>query len=798
MYYSQRLFWPYLSIMMLVSCFPNLANAATLDGFQDLSSMLDSSETAESLSHTIPQSATQPAIEATASTLQVSSGELVLATANDIANVSDKTINPTIEDISFADEIEPTAVDESNNIVEEHLEVTSAESTSTSFSEGIPTDAIPKTRVLPPDIEHPIPESDIESALSSDNKTVDDITLANSSSQISTISIGTTATIDLSTPENSISNTLPDGAVPKSVVISAPSPKFSETDGAVLRGNISPIQVAQIPSSAPSLNEPPSQDIQRIPQEPIPDPEFLPPLEDILDPGIVAPPSDDSETPSIEESVEIQRYEVIGSTVFSVEEFEKVTSPFTTPVKNRPITFSEVLEARAAVTQLYLDNDYITSGAIIPTQEIVDGVAIIQVIEGRLEDIEITGTRRLNPGYIRSRLALGAAPPLDVEKLLEKIQLLQLDPLIENISVDLQAGTGDGTNLLVVEVTEADSFDVNYTLDNNRSPSVGTVRHQLQVNERNLFGLGDNLRAGYTLTSGSNSLNADYTLPLSPHNTTLNLAVNLTDSDVREDPFDVLDISSESDSYQVTLRHPLIEKPQQEFALGLTASHQRSQTSLGIDDIGPFPLSPGADDQGRTKVSALRFFQEWTQRNNNQVVALRSQFNVGLDALDSTVNSEGPDSRFFSWQGQGQWVRRVGSENLLLVRGGVQLATDSLLTLEQFGLGGQSTVRGFRQDQLLTDNGALASVEFRLPIVRDRDNDPLLQLTPFLDAGIGWNNNGDNPDNNTLVGIGTGLLLDTGDLTARLDWGIPLTDTSSDRDSLQENGIYFSLSYSFF
>lgn len=173
---------------------------------------------------------------------------------------------------------------------------------------------------------------------------------------------------------------------------------------------------------------------------------------------------------------------------------------------------------------------------------------------------------------------------------------------------------------------------------------------------------------------------------------------------------------------------------------------------------------------------------------------MRSQFNVGLDVLDATINENGPDSRFFTWQGQGQWVRSLGPDSLLLVRGGVQLSTDSLLTLEQFGLGGQSTVRGYRQDQLLTDNGVLGSIELRLPVLREPTNDLLLQLTPFLDVGHGWNHNGDTPDLEMLLGIGTGILLTINEnLTARFDWGIPLTSVDSDGNSLQENGLYFSI-----
>ncbi|NEQ42045.1 MAG: ShlB/FhaC/HecB family hemolysin secretion/activation protein [Leptolyngbya sp. SIOISBB] len=543
----------------------------------------------------------------------------------------------------------------------------------------------------------------------------------------------------------------------------------------------------------------PPRDIQRTPPEPIPEPaplpENLPSLEDLLGPESVPPAVEPDAVPD-GETIIVSRFDVTGSTVFSEAEFARITADFI----NRPITFAEVLEVRSAITQLYIDEGYVTSGAFVPPQSFEEGgVAEIEVIEGSVADIEITGTRRLHPGYVGSRIGLGTSTPLNIDKLLARLQLLQIDPLIENISADLQAGIDSGTNLLVVDVTEANSFDLGYALDNNRSPSVGTVRNQVRLTEANLLGLGDRISLGYNFTSGSDSFDTDYTIPLSPYGTTLRFSASLNSNEVIEEPFNVLEIASESDAYDLTLRHPLIQTPAQEFALGLTASHQRSQTFLGIDDIGPFPLSVGADDEGRTRVSAVRFFQDWTQRSSEQVIALRSQFSLGVNALGATINESGPDSRFFSWQGQGQWVRSLGSDRLLVVNGAVQLATDSLLSLEQFGLGGQSTVRGYRQDQLLTDNGVLASVEARLPVLRDGSNRPLLQVAPFFDIGHGWNNGGEDPDPNTLVGIGAGLLLNYEDrLTARLDYGIPLTAVDADRNSLQENGFYFTLGVSLF
>ena len=57
---------------------------------------------------------------------------------------------------------------------------------------------------------------------------------------------------------------------------------------------------------------------------------------------------------------------------------------------------------------------------------------------------------------------------------------------------------------------------------------------------------------------------------------------------------------------------------------------------------------------------------------------------------------------YFSWRGQAQLVRLLAPDTLFLIRADVQLADRALVPLEQIGVGGQETVRGYRQDLLLS------------------------------------------------------------------------------------------------
>ncbi len=546
---------------------------------------------------------------------------------------------------------------------------------------------------------------------------------------------------------------------------------------------IAPAAIAQ---SVPDLPRPVVPRPSPPTPVPLPTP-ALPPPADLLP---LPPRPTEPEVSPIEGTITVSEFKVIGSTVFSAEELAKVTAPST----GRPISFAELLQARSAITQLYIDNGYVTSGAFIPTDQVIEGgIVTIQVVEGTLAEIQVKGNRRLRSSYVRDRLALASGKPLNTNRLLKALQLLQLNPLIKTISAELTAGAQPGVSILEVEVAEARSLTAALTLDNSQLPNVGSFQRQIQINEANLLGFGDGLSVSYANTDGRNALDLGYSLPVNARNGTV--SINYGSYWSRVIQFKELDIRGDLWSLGLTYRQPVIQTPTRELALGLTVNRQQSQTSiLGF----PFPLSAGANDAGQTRITQLQFFQEWTQRSSNSVMALRSQFNFGIDAFGTTTSDVPPDSRFFSWQGQGQWVRLLAPDTLFVARGNIQVADRPLVPIAQCGVGGLYSVRGYPQDFLLVDNCFSASAELRIPILRTADRKGILQIAPFVDFGTGWNN-GDRPlqDPTSLFGVGIGLRWQwTKRISASFDWGIPLNSFSSGSNSLQDQGLYFSVTVS--
>jgi hemolysin activation/secretion protein len=131
----------------------------------------------------------------------------------------------------------------------------------------------------------------------------------------------------------------------------------------------------------------------------------------------------------------------------------------------------------------------------------------------------------------------------------------------------------------------------------------------------------------------------------------------------------------------------------------------------------------------------------------------------------------------------------------------MQFCDQSVLPLEKFSVGGAYSVRGYREDEFVRDNGVVASLELRYPAFRmpvpglaQTAEDGMVQLAAFTDWG--WSENVDTatPSPRSIGSVGLGVRWDPSPrLHAQLYWGIPLRDIDYPSDDLQNDGIHFQL-----
>ena len=511
-------------------------------------------------------------------------------------------------------------------------------------------------------------------------------------------------------------------------------------------------------------------------------------LEPLLEPTQVLPesaePEPDSSVPMNATKVPISDIQVVGSTVFSPQDFEPIVSPY----EGQDLGLRELRQVADDLTRLYLENGYITSRAVLSEQSIVDGVVQIRVVEGSLEDIQVAGTRRL-ANYVRDRVNLANKIPLHQSDLESQLQLLRADPLVERIEASLRAGTGEGQSILIVRMLESPLFSGRAVFDTNSPPSVGVGRMGVETTLNNPLGLGDRLSASAfrSTAGGSTAYSFGYSVPLNAMDGTLQARYLPSTFALIDPDLQALGVRGSSDTYELTYRQPLIRQPNEEFALSLGFRHRTGETLVSDVVIDS------------TRTSVFQFEQDYLKRDPKGAWGLRSQFNLGTGLLDATHRADGEaDGQFFSWLGQVQRAQVINRDNLLLLQGSLQASPDSLLGADQFIIGGATSVRGYSQNARFGDNGFRASVENRTTVLRNEDGSPATQIAPFLDTAAVWNNNGNTSEQRWLLGTGVGVITNlVENVQARLDVGIPLIKVNEPGDRSQSAFIYFSIDYRF-
>ena len=483
-------------------------------------------------------------------------------------------------------------------------------------------------------------------------------------------------------------------------------------------------------------------------------------------------------------SVYIEGYQFYGNTVFSDEALAEIAKPYV----SREVYTEELIELKDKITSHYVTNGFINSGALLPDQNIQGGIIVFQIREGKLDDIRVLKKDRLSNRYIVKRINRGIQQPLNVFKLQENLKLLEQDATIKRIQARLEPGSELGSGILSVEIEETERWSGGFATDNHNAANVGLYSTELYALASNLTGMGDTVDARIGWRFGDDA------------------RLRKNTSNIINDNFRALDISNESYQYSLEVRHPLYRKPDHELGMAVRLAHRDTSTSLsGIT----FPSGSG---RSVDRVTTLSLVNDWFFRSRAAVLALYSSLDFGVDLLDATMDATGnnPDASFVTWLLQGQYLRRLQTwDSQILLKGTLRLSDSALLPTEKFTLGGATTVRGYRENTLARDYGALVNIEYRIPVfelklpgISTQRGDGQVKLATFYDFGWAENKDGANETRSIdlLHSLGLGLLWQMNRASsAELYWGQPLKSVDYDLEhDIQEAGIHFRMNIGVF
>ena len=422
-------------------------------------------------------------------------------------------------------------------------------------------------------------------------------------------------------------------------------------------------------------------------------------------PGFVLPPLAGTDLASL--SVEVKGFKFEGHSVFTTETLQALVAD----AVGQRLDPSALDELRNRINRLYVEAGYLNSGAVLseaPGGAATQGMVVIRIIEGRVDAVHVRGLNRLDPRYVRSRL-VREGEPLNINRLQERFRLLLADPLFEKINSRIVPGDEPGSAVLSVDVVRANPYALEVFVNNYRPPSVGSTAIGLRGVVRNLTGQGDALDVTVQHTQGGDPVHVGWSVVPQGSETRAFVSYERSVAAVVEESLAAIDIKSRSSGVEAGVGRTLVDTLARHVEVALSHVVRKSScTLLGM----PFSFTPG-DVDGVSEIRAWRFSQEWTERWDQQAITVRSVLVSGTNNADSaSVQTADPASvprrRYGVWSGQAQYVHSsVGARGELRLRGNAQYSPERLVPLEQFAVGGNATVRGYRENAVLRDRAAI-------------------------------------------------------------------------------------------
>lgn len=399
----------------------------------------------------------------------------------------------------------------------------------------------------------------------------------------------------------------------------------------------------------------------------------------------------------------------------------------------REIALTDIYKIADALTAKYRNDGYLLSRVIVPPQRIQNGIVRFQVIEGYINKIiideTINGSMRLLEKYADK---IRRTRPLTA-KALEHYLLLANDlPGVTVRAVFMPSKEQPGAADLKL-IAEQNRFNGFSSIDNRGSRFIGAYQVQAGLAVNGLLGVShrSQLRA-ITATQLDELIFFEF-----EHEQSLNAAGTKAIFTLRntesEPGFTLrdLDIDTDSVSGELVLSHPFIRSRQSNLSGRISFNYRNSDTDILTADF--------SEDRLRGLRAGFEYDRVDSRGN---ILFADVELSQGLDILNASesgslnLSRASGESDYTKITAELLYLLRLRPRwNLLLGFKG-QYAADSLLSSEQFALGGAGYGRAYDPSELAGDHGAALKSELQYNFFHGFGNIPAsFQLFTYHDIG---------------------------------------------------------------
>ncbi|ATG90297.1 ShlB/FhaC/HecB family hemolysin secretion/activation protein [Methylomonas koyamae] len=491
-------------------------------------------------------------------------------------------------------------------------------------------------------------------------------------------------------------------------------------------------------------------------------------------------------------------FQIDGNSLLDDETLEQAVYPFLGPEK----TVADVEQARAALEEAYRAAGYPTVVVSIPEQDVNEASVRLQVVEGSIETLHISGSRYFDLGKIRAgvpALAEGRAPHMP--QVQEQINALAKQSGDRSITPVFRAGSTPGK--MEVELKVKDELPLHGSLELNSRNSEHTSYTRLQGSLRydNLWQKFHSASVQYQV-SPQNAEEVEvwsgtYVLPTGWADTRLALyGIGISSSTQLGVNVGGLSVVGAGSIYGARLVKPLDSASDGVLhSLNFGVDYKSFDQQIAQFAGSGSPISYAAFVAGYDGVrrgdgyaSSLNLSGHFSFRG------------LGNDAEQFESKRAGATPNFLYLTADLKHQQQLPADFRLLARAGGQASMAKLISNEQFSAGGPLSVRGYHQTQLLGDHGVNLSLELYSPhlLPNDIDTAQNLRLLGFIDWAHLWTDApiAPTPANETLAAAGIGLRLQLlKRLSGELDWAYPFHSHGS--VDIGQQRLDFRMAYEF-